>query len=1236
VPYKTYCHYLQAAFILFWYLNVLIKQVYNGKLSIMNRFTVNCKKMKRILIIAFTMSIGFSLFGQQSNLSNWRVKVVIAEKDTLQLDSLPIVAGSVQIKDEATNQILSKQVHFFSDNLKIVYNQLIINDSFFIKNGITRTDALKISYRVFPFDFQQPVRHLDTLLIANDYQGDYIGFDYTPETSTKSTAILRNNSGLQYSGSFARGVSFGNSQNLVLNSQFNLQLSGKLGDDTEIIAALTDENIPLQAEGNTQQLQEFDKIFIQINRKNSSLTAGDYEINSRDKYFMKYYKKLQGATFSTTQDAFKKGVWTSDASFAVSRGQFARNTIAAIEGNQGPYKLTGVNGEQFIIVLAGTERVILDGILLKRGIEEDYIIDYNQGELAFTNKKLITQNSRIIVEFEFLDQTFQRSLYALNSELRTEKNRFYISLFSQQDSKSAVGDTELTVAERQTLQAIGDNLENAFISGIDTLTEGFNEDRIQYELRDTFHTVFNENTNQNDTLISEILVFSTNPQRANYTARFAQVGQGNGNYLLTTANNANGRVYEWLAPDVQTGLPNGDFAPIQQLIAPKKQQLLVVGSELQLSKNSSLRTEVGLSTTDLNRFSNLDNSDNIGTSLFTDYQLDKRLGKKGVVLQSKVKYEFVQQDFRALNPYRNTEFNRDWNINIANNQPAVNEHIGKGSLTLRKADDWQIGYDLSRFNRSGIYNGTKHSFDLFYKKSGYDLRVYGSALSTTTAQENTAFFRPRIDFSKTFKKLKNWKLGVYGERERNEISDTQTDTLKATGFYWDLYKVYLESPTNNHFQWHINYARQNNFAPKNIDFIKSTIADEININGHWNEKRTSQLRWNFTYRNLVVAEEQLTNQTAQETYLGRLDYTLNLWRGALRFNTNYEIGSGQEAKVEFQFIQVNRGEGTFVWEPTEQFDLNGDSIPQINEFVVAPFRDQANYVRINTFTNEFIRTNNVGLNQSLRLTPRIIWLNKKGWKKALSKFSTLSTLRINRKVKLDDAVSAWNPFDLTISDTSLVTIASAVRNVLFFNRNHPKYDFQIGQSDNRNRNVLTTGFESRQTKEQFIRSRWNITPIFSNQINYSIGNRNSDSELFDNRDFNIDFQKITPQFTYLPNQQYKASLEYEFQRAENTLLAFPALAKFHTLKFEMQYNRAQKLALKSDFSFVNIVLVGETNPTLELTLLDGLKKGKNFLWGLTLNRQLAANVQMSLRYEGRKTGASPIVHLGSAQVRATF
>ncbi|MFM8485471.1 MAG: hypothetical protein ACKOCH_03970, partial [Bacteroidota bacterium] len=143
--------------------------------------------------------------------------------------------------------------------------------------------------------------------------------------------------------------------------------------------------------------------------------------------------------------------------------------IKGVEGNQGPYRLQGGEGEKFIIVLAGTEKVYIDGQPMRRGLEDDYVIDYNLGEITFTPRRLITKDSRVIVEFEYAVQTYLRSTTAANASWAMPRGKFYFNFYSEQDARNSGGVQEISPASRSRLAQAGDDLKNAFGSGIDTL-----------------------------------------------------------------------------------------------------------------------------------------------------------------------------------------------------------------------------------------------------------------------------------------------------------------------------------------------------------------------------------------------------------------------------------------------------------------------------------------------------------------------------------------------------------------------------------------------------------------------------------------------------------------------------------------------------------------------------------------------------------------------------------------------
>ena len=73
---------------------------------------------------------------------------------------------------------------------------------------------------------------------------------------------------LEQSGRITRGIVTGTNQQLSLESGLDIQLTGSIGEQTQLSAILTDRNIPFQPDGTTQSIREFDQLIIQVTHPN--------------------------------------------------------------------------------------------------------------------------------------------------------------------------------------------------------------------------------------------------------------------------------------------------------------------------------------------------------------------------------------------------------------------------------------------------------------------------------------------------------------------------------------------------------------------------------------------------------------------------------------------------------------------------------------------------------------------------------------------------------------------------------------------------------------------------------------------------------------------------------------------------------------------------------------------------------------------------------------------------------
>ena len=1112
--------------------------------------------------------IGFYA-NSQSTSSDFRTKKFMVSKDTIKFDSVPI--------NPQNFKVLAGQKILYPTEYEIFYNEALLIIS------AEEYQEITIEYFRFPAFITKTYSPFDKKFIVPNNSNT--GQLYSLTTNKKATE-LKLFDGLKTSGYINRGITSGNNQSTVANSSMDINIEGKLSDKVAIRANIFDTNIPLQENGYSQSITDFDRIFIELYSKDWRVKAGDISLKNESSYFLAFEKQVSGLEVAASINTNTKIA----ASGAIVRGQFSSYDFVGIEANQGPYKIFGPNNEPNFVIIAGSEKVFVNGSKITKGINEDYLIDYNIGEVRFNTTFPITNDMRIRVEFQFSNRNYTRFISYEKAEYKTNNVEISGYFYNENDVKNQPIQVSLTAAQKQILANAGNNTN--LMVGESAYPDVFDANRILYKkVQSGTNDYFEYSTNENDNL---------------FTVTFSNVNNNEGDYILSETF-ANGNVF------VYVGANLGNYQPITQLIAPTKLQVAVLNSSYKPSKKTTILTEVAFSNNDQNLFSTIDNNQNKGIA--TKLAWKQTLLDKKWKLLSDVNYLFIHKNFNTIQRFQSVEFNRDWNLN----NPTGNQQQIGIDLSLQKSEDTFLNYSFQQLQFSDNFKGEKHliTSNLQFKNTSF--YTNSSFLSNNSEIQDNTFLRVKAGIEQRL--LKSW-FGGFLNIESNNGVIKQTQEAILTNHQFKEYEGYIGLGDSTKVFAKVGFNYRDN------DSIRTNTFTEINNRKTYylDAKIIQTERTNLSlFANYRETENAFSEN--QKALNSKIIYNQRFLKNFITLGTSYETSSGNVAQQDFVYVEVEAGQGFYTW-----IDYNDNGIQEFDEFEVAEFQDQANFLRVPLPNLQFIATQSAKINQSITLNANQ-WSNKTGLKKVLSHF--YNQFFLSSRNELERARNSFNLNPFNMSKDQQISVNFTIKNSLYYNRGLQNFSATYTYAKAENKQQYSIGSQDTDTNYQQIDFQHKVGKFWLIDLQGKLSENKLETENFNNRNYEIDVIAFQPKISYVLNNDNRFAAFYHMKNKENTLAEFEKLKQqkigieyFYTGKSTSQFN-ANFTTFFNDFS-------GNPNSPVGYQMLEGLQEGTNYTWTFLWNKKLNSFLNVNLNYKGRKSLNSKTIHTGTINLKAVF
>jgi hypothetical protein len=1137
--------------------------------------------LKYLLVLLAIFS--FSGLQAQDGNSLFKTKKISITRDTIHLETASINSSNFKLLDANNTQI---DTSFYKTNFS--KGILILNENFPIS-----PDSLTVHYLKLPEILTKEYRIYDESRVVSNEAAAGNLYKIASESLQKKTTPFE---GLNTSGSITRGITIGNNQNSVLNSNLDLQITGKLSEKVSLRASLQDNNIPLQDGGYSQKLDQFDNVFMELFSEKWNIRAGDVFLENHKTQFLNFNKKAQGiaASFDFGDEDNKTNVF---ASVALVRGQYAKSDFVGQEGNQGPYKLIGQSGELYVLVISGSERVYVNGILLKRGENNDYTIDYNAGEILFTPLFTITSEMRIAVEYQFSNQNYTRLVSYAGGSHETKKWSFASYLYSENDLKNQSLQQSLSAEQAQILVNAGDDQSRMVAPS--AYLDSYSDNKILYR-----KTIINA---------IEVFEYSNNPEDELYNVRFTLIGSNQGNYILRNSA-AIGRIYEYIAP--LNGIPQGNYEPVIQLVAPIKTQVATFLGKYNPTEKTAINFEIGVSNNDRNLFSTFDDSNNAG--LATKINAKQRLFSKKWNVDAFANYQFIAKEFSSVERLYSIEFNRDWNIGTT---AIGNQSYLVSGLQMALPEKGNMIYQFEKLDFSENFSGNRHFLNALFNLKNWKIQSLGSFLNSDSSTSTSKFLRNQTQVKYNFKK--NW-VGSSLKLEDNQEKSKANNQFSALSQRFTEYGFFAGRGDSTKVFVELGYFKRANDSLQNGILQRVNNSQTFALRSKLIQTTKSDLSLFANYRVLNFVDAVQKNEPSLNS---RIIYNDRFFKQLIQSTTVFETNSGSIPQQEFTYLEVEAGQGVFTWN-----DYNSNGIQELEEFEVAPFIDQAKYIRVFLPNRIFIKTHQNKFSQSITLNLNQ-WQNEKGFKKLLSYFYNQTSFLIDRKIENKSDNFDLNPFSK--SDSTILGLNSSFRNSLFYNRGKQLHSVTYTYVQNENRNLLSIGSQNARNSSNQLqynhlyRKSW-LFGMFAKTIQTALT-----SENYPEKNFDIKGYQLAPKISYLFSKSTSWDLFYEWQNKENQIGNFETLvqSRFGT---SFSYAGEKKFTMNGEFSLYQNKYNGDEFSSVGFQMLEGLQTGQNLTWRLLFQKNLTNFLDINFNYQGRKSETSQTIHTGSVQLRAYF